>query len=135
MTMQPAHVLFPDAELWATAALREVLEGRPEPYVTGVKVSNAVPAVRPSRLVTIRRDGGAENGVFDQPRFGVNVWAATEKDVADLARLVTALFRLLPGDGVCVSMRQVGGPSAIPDAQPRRFMTFEGVLRGVGLEG
>jgi len=133
MTLQQAEVIFPDAELWATTAMRAALAARSEPYKSGVVVSNAVPATRPARLVTIRRDGGPEDGVFDRPRFGVNVWAATEKDAADLARLVTALFRLLPGDGVCVNVRQASGPSAIPDAQPRRYMTFEATLRGSAL--
>lgn len=133
MTLQPAEVIFPDAELWATAALRAALATRTETYKSGVIVSNAVPATRPARLVTIRRDGGPTDGLFDRPRFGVNVWAATEKDAADLARLVTALFRLLPGDGTCVAVRQASGPSPIPDAQPRRYMTFEATLRGTPL--
>lgn len=133
MTLQPVAVLFPDAELWGTTRLRTALAARSEPYTTGVKVSNAVPTTRPTRFVTVRRDGGAPSGVFDQPRFGVNVWAATEKDVADLAALVSALFLLTPGDGVCVRMRQTSGPSPIADVQPRRYMTFEARLRGENL--
>lgn len=132
-TWQPPSVLFPDAELWATGALRTALAGRSEPYKAGVIVAHAVPATRPDRLVTIRRDGGTEDGLFDQPRFGVNVWTQTEKDAADLSRLVAALLRGLPGDGVCTYMRQVSGPSTVPDAQPRRFMTFESRLRGEAL--
>jgi hypothetical protein len=134
MPWQPAGVIHPDAELWATGVVRAALTGRPEAYVSGVKVDNKIPNPRPNRLVQIRRDGGPEDGVFDNPRFGVNVWAASEKDVANLARLVAALFRQLPGDGVCVAMRQLSGPSSVPDAQPRRFMTFEGRLRGTPLE-
>lgn len=136
MTLQPAPIVFPDAELWATTALRAALVGRGEAYLSGVKVSNAVPAARPDRLVTIRRDGGAAVGVFDNPRLGVNVWARTEQDATDIARLVAALFWSLPGDGVCVSMRMVGGPNPIPDESgaKRRFMTFEARLRGTPLE-
>lgn len=133
MTLQPTAILFPDAELWAIAALRSALATRTETYVTGVKVSNAVPTTRPARLVTVRRDGGASDGLFDRPRLGVNVWAATEQDCADLTRLVVALLFVAPGDGVCVRLVQVGGPSPIPDAQPRRFMTFEATLRGSAL--
>lgn len=133
MTLQPAAILFPDADLWGTGMIRAKLAVRTEAYKSGVVVSNSVPATRPARLVTVRRDGGSVSGVFDRPRFGVNVWAATEKDVADLAALVSALFLLAAGDGVCVSVRQVSGPSPIPDAQPRRYMTFEAKLRGSAL--
>lgn len=134
MTLQPAPIVFPDAELWATAALRSALAGRDEEYATGVKISNAVPTTRPARLVTIRRDGGAAAGILDNPRLGVNVWAATEQDATDLARLVTALLLSLPGDDVCVRMRQAAGPSPVADAQPRRFMSFEAALRGSALD-
>jgi hypothetical protein len=130
MTMQPVAVLFTDAELWAITTLRAKLATRAEAYKSGVVVSNAVPTTRPARLVTVRRDGGSSSGVFDRPRFGVNVWAATEKDVADLAALVSALFLLAAGDGVCVRMRQTLGPSPIADAQPRRYLIFEATLRG-----
>lgn len=133
MTLQPAPILFPDAELWAINYERAALAARTESYKSGVVVSNTVPTTRPPRLVTIRRDGGSVRGVFDRPRFGVNVWAATEKDAADLAALVSALFLQAPGDGVCVSIRQLSGPSPIADAQPRRYMTFEAQLRGVPL--
>lgn len=133
MTLQPAAILFPDADLWGVGMIRIKLATRTEPYKSGAVVSNAVPPTRPARLVTIRRDGGSVAGVFDRPRFGVNVWAENEKDAADLARLVSALFLQAPGDGVCVSLRQLSGPSPIPDAQPRRYMTFEATLRGTPL--
>lgn len=144
MTLQPIAILFPDSELWATGLLRTALAARSETYASGVYVGNRRPsadewkAAHPStaypvRMATVRRDGGASDGLFDRPRLGVNVWAGTEQDCADLTRLVVALFFVAPGDGVCVSLRQVGGPSPIPDAQPRRFMTFEATLRGTAL--
>jgi hypothetical protein len=133
MTLQPTAILFPDAELWATTALRAKLAGRPESYAAGVKVSNAVSNPRPSRLVQIRRDGGAADGVFDNPRLTVNIFAPSEQDATDLARLVAALMWSLPGDGVCVRMRQASGPSSVPDATPRRLMSFEARTRGTKL--
>lgn len=133
MTLQPAEILFPDAELWLTTALRAALATRSETYKSGVIVGSTVPSTIPARFVQVRRDGGPEDGVFDRPRFGINVWAATEQDVANLARLVAALLRLLPGDGVCVSMRQTSGPSPIADTKPRRYMTYEATLRGESL--
>jgi hypothetical protein len=127
---QPPEILFPDAEAWAIDRLKPMLLGRPESYVTGAKVMSAVPPTMPARLVTIRRDGGAPTGVFDNPRFGVNVWAANEADVADLAEMVNALLRTAVGDDVCVSIRQLSGPSPIADSKPRRYSVFQARLRG-----
>jgi hypothetical protein len=132
MTLQLVRALFVDAEAWAAGYLRTALAARSEAYKTGVVVGTTVPRTRPARLVTVRRDGGAPAEVFDVPRFGVNVYAATEEDVSDLAALVAALLRIAPGDGTCVSMRQLSGPNPIPDESgtPRRFSTFEAHLRG-----
>lgn len=130
MTLQPAEILFPDAELWLTTALRVALATRSETYKSGVIVGSTVPSTIPARFVQVRRDGGTERGVFDRPRFGINVYAATEQDVANLTRLVCALLRLLPGDGVCVAMRQAAGPSPIADSKPRRYLSVEATLRG-----
>ena len=92
--------IFDDVELWATAYLRSKLTARPEAYTTGVVVSNAVPTTRPTRLVTVRRDGGPKvNPLTEAARLGVNVWAATEADATNLARLVRAI---LSGAGVRV---------------------------------
>lgn len=132
MTLQPTPVLFPDAELWATTTLRTALAARPEPYAAGVFVSNTVPSSRRDRMVIVRRDGGASDGLFDYPRLGMNVWATTEQDATDLARLVAALLWSAPGDGVCVAMTQQSGPSAIPDESgaKRRYSVFEATMRG-----
>jgi hypothetical protein len=132
MTLQPVSILFADAEAWAVTALRAALALRSEAYKSGVVVATTVPPTRPARLVTVRRDGGPARGIFDYPRFGVNVWAATDEDATDLANLVAALMRRLPGDGTCVSIRQLSGASPVPDesGQPRRFCTFEATLRG-----
>lgn len=135
MTLQPIAILFPDAESWAVSYLTTALTGRAETYASGVVVGVGVPSPRPARLVTVRRDGGPNKGMFDQPRLGVNVWAETEEDVIDLAELVSALLRIAPGDGTCTAMRQLSGASPVPDesAQPRRYSSFEATLRGSAL--
>lgn len=135
MTLQPVGVLFPDAELWATTHLRAALSDRAESYATGAFVSNAVPTTRRDRMVIVRRDGGADDGLFDHPRLSVQTWAKTEQDATDLARLVSALMRTLPGDGVCTSVRKNSGPNAVPDpsGQPLRYQVFDVTLRGVNL--
>lgn len=133
MTFQLARVLFPDAEAWAVTRIRALLATRSETYKSGVVVDNKVPPVRPVRLVTIRCDGGSPlEDLLDRPRFGVNVYAATEEDATDLANLVAALFRLAPGDGTCVAMTQLSRPTPVADESktPRRFATFQATLRG-----
>lgn len=132
MTLQPAPILFPDIELWATAHLRTALTGRSEPYTQGVFVSNAVPATRRDRMVIVRRDGGAASGVLDRPRLSVRVWAKTEQDATDLARLVAALLWAAPDGAPVVAVAQLSGAVAVPDesGQPLRFQTFELTTRG-----
>lgn len=123
-------VIFPDVELWAVTWLRAALAARSEPYASGVTVASKVPSTMPARLVWVRRDGGPRDGVaLERPRLGVNVYAATEKDAADLANLVRALLWSAPdGDPVC-RVDELSGPSPIADTKPRRFMTFELLLR------
>lgn len=128
--MQPVAVVFPDAEMWATAAFRAALSGRGESYAQDVFVGIAVPTGRRDRMVIFRRDGGPSRGLLDFPRFGVRVFARSEKEAADLARLTSGLLRSLPGDGVCVRTTELSGASSVPDVQPHRYMTFEAALRG-----
>lgn len=127
-------VAFPDVELWAAGYLRTALAARAEPYAAGVFVSNAVPSTRRDRMVIVRRDGGPRlDAVREVARLGVNVWGSTEQEVTDLTRLVRALLWAAPdGKPVCKAVEN-SGPSSIPDAQPRRFMTFELTVRGSDL--
>jgi len=129
-------VEFPDVELWATTYLRAALAARPEPYAAGVKVGVAVPATRSDRMVQVRRDGGPRlDATREAARLGVNVWGKTEQEVTDLARLVRALLGGgADGAPVC-RVHELSGPSPVADesGQPRRFMTFELVVRGVDL--
>lgn len=135
MTLQPAALVFPDVELWATTYLRAALTGRSEPYTFGVLVGTVVPKDRADRMVMVRRDGGSARGVFDRPRISVRVWAKKEQDAADLSRLVAALLWAAPGDGVCVRMEQMTGPTPIADEskQPQRYQLFEATMRGEAL--
>jgi hypothetical protein len=128
-------VVFPDVEEWATGWLDAALAARPESYASGVTVRNRIPAPKqawPMPFVWVRRDGGARLDVArEAPRLAVNVYAAAEQDVADLANLVRALLWSAPdGDPVC-RVTELSGPSPIPDSRPRRFMTFELIVRGV----
>jgi hypothetical protein len=134
-------VLFDDLELWATGALRTALAARSEPYTDNVYVSNDIPfntttgePERRPRMVTIRRDGGprAEVAPLETARIGVNVYAETDQDANDLARMVSALLWSFPDGDPVTKVNQILGPSVIddPSRQPRRYMTFEFTARG-----
>ena len=126
-------VIFPDVDLWATGYLRSALAARAEPYAAGVKVAVTVPATRPARLVVVRRDGGPRLDVArETARLGVRVWAGTEQDATDLARLVAALLWAAPDGNPVLKVTQTSGPSPVPDSsgQPLRYLTFEVTTRG-----
>lgn len=134
--MQPAAILFPDVELVFTDYLRTALAGRPEAYASGVFVSNAVPNPRRDRMVIVRRDGGPRTSTtLEAARVAVRVWASTDRDANDLARLVRALLWAMPDGDPVTAVRDLSGPSAVPDAsgQPLRFLTVEAVVRGSDL--
>lgn len=126
-------IIFPDIELWTTAYLRAALA--PYGYTTSNTLVTAKYAER-AQVVWVRRDGGAVlDAVREAPRLGVNVFAdgPTAQPVIDLARTVSALLlAAADGDPVC-RVRQLSGPSEIPDEHPRRYMTFELVVRGTEL--
>lgn len=133
MTWQPPRVVFPDVELVMTGLLRDALDGRPEPYAADVYVGTTTPSPRRARMITIRRDGGAStDGLLEAAQIGVNVWADTEQDVNDLARLIRALLWAAPNGKPVCRVVDVSGSIAIADdsGQPLRYMTFEVVLRG-----
>lgn len=134
MTFQPAAALPVDADLWWIVYLRGAVVGRSEPFLTGVKFDRKVPNPRPSRLVAVRRDGGSVTGLFDQPRVSFDVWADTEQNATDLARLVVALALKAPLAGAGVTeVRHLSGPNAVVDesGQPRRLALIEATHRAV----
>lgn len=126
MTKPP--VIFADLELWATGYLRAALAdyGYPAMFVSNTRGTQAT-------AVWVRRDGGAQRDlVHETPRLGVNVFAPTEQAVADLARTVSALL-VAADTAPVIRVTQVSGPSPIADSTPRRFMTFELIVRGAEL--
>lgn len=131
--MQPPVIVFPDVEMWATTYLRAALSGRPESFASNVYVSNSVPDTRRDRMVVVRRDGGPRlDTVREAARLGVRVWATSEPDATDLARLIRALLWMAPdGNPVC-KVNDLSGPSPVADEskQPLRFFTVELIVRG-----
>lgn len=123
-------VAYPIVEMVFPAALRSALALRSEPYASGVTVGKKVPSTMPARLVTFRRDGGASGEWTDHPRLGINVWATSDADADNLARLVVALLPTLVGpqiDHVTV----LSGPTDVTDVsgKPQRYITAEAATR------
>jgi len=134
MSWQPPAVVMPDAELWATTYIRTALAARPESYAAGVTVDNEKPTTTKPRIVTVRRDGGRQEGLFDFPRLTVRVWADDEQEASDLARLVRALLMVAPGSGPVVRVESTTGPQGVPgDSQPQKFFTVDVKTRGSAL--
>lgn len=140
MTLQPAGVLFEDAEVWAYTYLRAALDARPEMFASGVFVGRGKPDESlkpyPTRLVTVRRDGGLTEGVFDIPRLSFRVWADDEGDAASLAMLVRSLLMVAPISsyaGTAKSVTSTGGPYAVADDGPQflKFLSVEVTLHAV----
>ena len=132
MTILPV-VLFDDIELWATGRMRTLLASRSEPYATDVYIGNKVPNPRRDRMVIFRRDGGPRtSAVLEAPRLGINVWAKTDQDAGDLARLVAALLCASPDGAPVCKVTITGGPYAVPDesTQPRFYFTAELTSKG-----
>lgn len=133
--MPTPAIIWPDVEAAVISALSTALTARAEPFAADVTVTRTVPDPRPERLVVVRDDGGPALGdVRALVRLGVNVWAATDEDAADLANLVVALVQALP-DGAPVIRSVPSRPYAIadPSGQPLRYFTAELVIRGTGL--
>ena len=128
----PVPVLAPDATLAVVDYLQAVLPGRGESYAQGVLVGTTVPAVRASRMVMVRRDGGRQVGIFDAARITLNVWAKSEQNANDLSRLVVALMLAAPDGAPIVSVSHESGPSPVPDdsGDQRRLLVFTVRTRG-----
>lgn len=134
--MELPLIIFDDIELWTTTTLRAAITARTEAYTDNVFVSNKVPNPRRDRMVIVRRDGGPRlDAVREAARLGVQVWALTDQDATDLARMAAALLWASPnGDPVC-KVTQILGPTPVPDEslQPLVYMTFELITKGRNL--
>lgn len=68
------------------AEVRRMLESA----LPDVEVRVSVPDPRPPKLVVVRREGGAmENRLVDRAGVGVDMWAPTEAEAAELAERVS----------------------------------------------
>ena len=136
MIPKPA-VIFPDAKAWAVAYMNATLLARPigDTYADAVTVAGRVPDVMPTRLVTIRDDGGTRALVTKSASLAVNVWAETEQVCSQLAALVVAILEASPGQGAVVAHLSTSGPVEVVESstKPHRFASVDLSLRGTDL--
>jgi len=132
-----APVIFDDIEAWTVAALSAALATRLEAYAQGVTVATKIPNPRTNRMVIVRRDGGGHlDAVREAPRLGINVFAASDVEAVNLARLVAALLWASPDGNPVVRVQITGGPYAVADTdstQSRYYITAELISKGRNL--
>ena len=129
-------LIFPDMALWSVTYLRAALTARAESYASGVSVLTIVPNALPTRLVTVRDDGGPRSpDVTKVSSLGINVWAANDADCTDLANLVAGLLEAAVGNGPVVGHLGSSGPYPVadPGAKPHRYLSADLVIRGASL--
>lgn len=116
MSLRKPGVVFPDVVDAAIDYLTTALAARPvgETFADGVTVRDRTPETMPTRLVTVRDDGGPRAAVTKDVALGVNVWAETEPVCSDLARLVVALLEDASGSPF-VGHVSTTGPYLVPD--------------------
>lgn len=131
MTILPV-VIFDDIEAWTVGKLDAALAARDESYAQDVTVATEVPEERTARMVIVRRDGGGRGVVLEQPRLGVRVFAESEIEAGDLARLASALLWASP-DGHPVSKVTItGGPYRVADPSTAALYYFTAELVSKG---
>jgi hypothetical protein len=129
-------VVFTDVEAWAVEYLSDALALIEDDFAADVTVTNVAPETIPARLVTVRDDSGPRSEhVTKTSSMAVNVWAASDEDASDLARLVVALLESSAGSGAVVGHESTFGPSRVPEpsGQPHWFATVDLIHRGVSL--
>lgn len=130
MPWQPAAILYPDAELLLTGAFRAALLAAGEP---DVYVGREIPSKRRDRMVILTRDGGASDGLYDNPRIRCTAWDTTDQKAIDLARLVVALSPRLVLNGTVKRAQHLSGPFEVAEPQPCQYLLFEFQTKGVPL--
>lgn len=119
-------IIFPSTEKLVIDYLKPALAVNGYPGMSVVETrTTAAPQV------WVRRDGGpVREHVLEVARVGVNVFGATPFATDELTRTVAALLRAW-SDGTVKKVTQAVGPSPVADASgPRRFMSFELVVKG-----
>jgi hypothetical protein len=130
--------IFPDIEKLFVSAIKSGLQASSSSVSSGVTVATIKPAADvnpyPSKIVTVRSDGGAtlERDLTRQEMLGVNVYASTYANASELARIVESIVRSARPSGVKLvetSMSPTRVDTASTTAPEHRYMTFEVTLK------
>ena len=128
--------IFPDVELLLVSRLKSSFQSASQSYASGVVVATKKPSAEvkpyPSRIVTVRADGGLslELGLTKTERIGVNVYAANYSDASNIARLVEAWMRSYTfGDIKRVETTMSPVRVNNEGKEEQRYMTFELVVK------
>lgn len=96
----------------------------------GFEAYTDVPASRPSRFVTVNREGGGTENRIDYPSVTVQTWAATRAEAEADGRAIRTLVERADAEGTLpagvYSMRVNAGPYQFDDtvSRERRYQTL-----------
>jgi len=111
------RILFPIVTGAIVAGLSVALEARPELYASDVLVRPKLPpkGERVPRMVTVRDDGGPQNGPVQRHGFGFNVWAENGVAAERLARMCMGILPTLADGAPVVRVSDLTGPFEVVD--------------------
>lgn len=109
------EILFPIPPL--VNGLRAALNARGESYASLVRVQRDLPRAgsRTQRMVTVRNDGGPQDGPIQKHGYGFNVWAETAVNAEKLARLCMGILPTLADGAPIVRVGNLSGPFEVVD--------------------
>jgi hypothetical protein len=131
---------FADVEPLLVEYLFDALAASEDPVAASVLVSvkkpDAAESPYPSKIVTVRSDGGmdTQRNLIRSERIGVNVWADTYADASNLASLVDAILRDCKTGAIKLVETQMS-PVRVPNEgkQEQRYMTYQLVVKAADL--
>jgi len=111
------RILFPIVTGAIVGGLSGALEARSELYTDDVLVRPRLPEKnhRVQRMVTVRDDGGPQNGTVQRHGFGFNVWAENGVNAERLARMCMGILPTLADGAPIVRVSDMTGPFEVVD--------------------
>lgn len=115
--MRALRVLFPIVTGRLVSGLKSGLDARAESYTDAVLVQPKLPPAgsRIARMVTVRDDGGPQNGPTQSHGFGFNVYAESSVVAEKLARMCMGLLPTLADGAPVTRVSNLSGPFEIVD--------------------
>jgi len=113
MNMLVREIRFPITDGVIVSALKAGLLARGW-AATGLTVQPKLPATKTRRMVTVRNDGGLQDGAVQGRGYGINVWADTSVDAENLALDCMAILRGIPS-AVIPATSEFSGPFQVED--------------------